>query len=659
MLRSLCPFCEARAFAKVFNPSWQHSRTAATLQKRKPSRMTLSPNVRRGPPPAAIQGAPKAKPKSRNSPFGGMNMTTIPRELENISIRKPASRTERRRAPRFEKNNTTSQSRTGGKDGRDRADPMHALKMQRALTNISYEKRSRVKQTIMERDSFDEFDLLPSVKESIASQALGGMVGVSPTPIQRLALPALLGMEDKKKGKGRKEGGEMQQFLLAAETGSGKTLAYLLPVIDAIKRSEAFEARAAAREDKQNPTTPARPNTTQLFTVAPPPLDSPDPSTARPKALILVPTSELVSQIGNLVKSLSHTIKFRSALLSAAYSGKVIRSRLFSTGGIDIVITTPHLLHSVTESDPNVLSHVTHLVVDEADSLLDRSFAPITSSIIDRCAPSLRQLIFCSATIPRSLDSYMQKRYPAIRRLVTPNLHAVPRRVQLSVVDIEKVPYQGNRDLACAQVVWEIGKEGNEEESREKKIVVFVNEREKTDELARYLRGKGIDAHALSRDSQDRTEDILAGFTGLLPSHSPTAQPKPTSHASMTTAISPADLAHTTTTTFTPDRPSTSRSPSSSPSNPRSSSSPAGRTSLPHTKVLITTDLLSRGIDTLPVKHVILYDVPHTSIDFIHRLGRVGRMGRRGRGVVLVGKGDRRDVVREVREGMFKGMALI
>jgi ATP-dependent RNA helicase MRH4 len=76
-------------------------------------------------------------------------------------------------------------------------------------------------------------------------------------------------------------------------------------------------------------------------------------------------------------------------------------------------------------------------------------------------------------------------------------------------------------------------------------------------------------------------------------------------------------------------------------------------------KVLVTTDIASRGIDTTAAKTVILYTVPHTSIDFIHRLGRVGRMGRRGRGIVLVGRGDRKDVVREVREGMFKGMALI
>jgi ATP-dependent RNA helicase MRH4, mitochondrial len=80
---------------------------------------------------------------------------------------------------------------------------------------------------------------------------------------------------------------------------------------------------------------------------------------------------------------------------------------------------------------------------------------------------------------------------------------------------------------------------------------------------------------------------------------------------------------------------------------------------LANTKVLVTTDLGSRGIDTLSVRHVILYDVPHTTIDFVHRLGRVGRMGRRGRAVVLVGNKDRKDIVREVRDAMFKGQALI
>jgi ATP-dependent RNA helicase MRH4, mitochondrial len=517
---------------------------------------------------------------------------------------------------------------------------MHALKMQRALSNISYEKRGRIKQEIIDRDSFYRFDLLRAVKDSIAPQALGGMTDVKPTPIQRIAIPALLGMQDGVRNrdpaaqdKSRKG---MQQFLLAAETGSGKTLAYVLPVINAIKRAELAEQeledrtatkKAAEKQHRMN----------SMFTVEPPDSKEPDADTARPRAVILLPTSELVEQVGNLIKSLSHTVKYRSALLSSAYTGKMIRSRLFTTAGIDVVVATPHLLHSITESDPNVLSRVTHLVIDEADSLLDRSFAPTTSAIIDRATPSLKQLILCSATIPRSLDKYLQSRFPAIKRLVTPNLHAIPRRVALSVVDIDKIPFQSNRNLACAQVIWDIGKEGasgdDEAGSQERKVLVFVNEREKTAELAQYLRSKGIDATALSRDSEERDQkEILAAFTGIQTPQLPA--PKRYSDSS---AISPADL----------------------PDTASALEVPPPKRGLSNTSVLVTTDISSRGIDTLPVRHVILYDVPHTTIDFIHRLGRVGRLGRRGRGVVLVGRGDRKDVVREVREGMFKGGALI
>jgi len=534
------------------------------------------------------------------------------------------------------------------KPEKEKKDPMKALKMQRALASIPYEKRGRVKQELLERDNFDEFDLLPTIKESITSQALGGLVDVSPTPIQRLAIPALLGMEDGRRRRRKQPVDptakkEMQQFLLAAETGSGKTLAYVLPIIDAIKRAEKVEAEQERIAEAKKQAEEERKRVSQMFELEGPDVDDPHPSTGRPRAIILLPTSELVNQVGALVKSLSHTVKFRSAMISAAFTSTVIRSRLFSPGGIDVVISTPHLLSSITESDPNVLSRVTHLVIDEADSLLDRSFSPITSAIVDRATPSLQQLVLCSATIPRSLDSYLHKRFPEVKRLVTPNLHAIPRRVQLSVVDIDKVPYQGNRDLACAQTIWDIGKEAAEQgDEKEKKIVVFVNEREKTIELAEYLRSKGIDATALSRDSDERKQaEVLASFTGAA---IPSASQKHKKAATDPTEapISPADLPMST-----------------SHYNPHAQTPSPSRRELKATKVLVMTDLGSRGIDTLMVKHVILYDVPHTSIDFIHRLGRVGRMGRRGRGVVLVGRQDRKDIVREVREGMFKGQALI
>lgn len=641
MFRSfLCPYCEIRQLSKVVaGTSWQPSRAAATLQKRMPSRMVLSRDIKKGP---RGEHGKRDDRKSRSSPFGGMNVTAAPRRLEDARNRESAA--EQRRTRRT----STSKGRASFKQ--QSRDPMKALKMQRSLANISYEKRGRIRQAITERDSFEQFELLPIVKESISTQALHGMVDVSPTPIQRIAIPALLGTDEEGKGKRRRRRGDleskkkdMQQFLLAAETGSGKTLAYLLPVVDAIKRAEAEEAASEARDAAQKERQARKQN--RLFDLPDPDVDEPHPSTARPRAIILLPTAELVDQVGGVVKQLGHTVKFRSALLSSNYSGKVIRSRLFTTGGIDIVVTTPHLLSSITESDPNILSRVSHLVVDEADSLLDRGFSPITSAIIDRASPSLQQLILCSATIPRSLDSFLNKRYPDVKRLVTPKLHSIPRRVQLSVVDITKVPYQGNRDLACAQVIWDIGKEGADEgeEGRGKRIVVFVNEREKTTEVADYLKKKGIEAVALSRDSAERdTSEVLAEFTGPIAATASTSRPQKQQQYLPTdqeTAISPSEL---------PMQPSEGY-------NTRRTNS----RHLANIRVLVTTDIASRGIDTTAVKHVILYDVPHTSIDFIHRLGRAGRMNRRGRGIVLVGKNDRRDVVREVREGMFGGKALI
>jgi ATP-dependent RNA helicase MRH4 len=305
-------------------------------------------------------------------------------------------------------------------------------------------------------------------------------------------------------------------------------------------------------------------------------------------------------------------------------SATIIRNSLFNVNGVDVVISTPPLLASIAESNPNILARVTHLICDEADSLFDRSFKPSTTEILERATPSLKQLILCSATIPKYLDKYLADKFPHMQRLVTPNLHAIPRRVQLGVVDVNKDPYHGNKMLACADTIWQIGKSAAEHDPADgkeavhtKRILVFVNEREDTDAVAQYLAKKGIDALAFHRDTDpSRQAKTLASFTG----------------SDTSTALKPSASAE---------------------------NAEVSKRTLANTKVIVTTDLGSRGIDTVSVRHVILYDVPHTTIDFIHRLGRTGRMGRRGRGIVLLGPGDRADVVREVREAMYRGEALI
>ncbi|KAK5664126.1 hypothetical protein OQA88_341 [Cercophora sp. LCS_1] len=508
------------------------------------------------------------------------------------------------------------------KKRRDGKKSFKALNMQRSLATIGYGSRTNLKEKLAQVQSFDQFNLLPVVKEAVSAEVLEGMVDIKPTPVQRLAIPALLGQKiGGKSGKETVVAEGRREFLLAAETGSGKTLAYLLPAIDALKRAEADDEAAVAynkRLEAEKAHHGDKPVSSWIEKF------EPHPNTARPRVVVLVPTAELVDQVGAVAKAISHAARFKARRVSANLDALRIRRNLYNPLGVDLVVATPHLLASIAEADPYVLSRVTHLVIDEADSLLDRSFAPVTTAIVDRAMPTLKQLVLCSATIPRRLDSYMAERFPKITRITTPNLHAIPRRVQLGVIDVSKDPYRNNKLLACADAIYSIGRSAAKhefggdakDEVDVKRIMVFVNERETTQEVADYLVSKGIDAVALHRDTPEhRQSEMLASFT----SSEPLRVPK-----------SAAEEARRGRARY-----------------------------LPNTKVIVATDLASRGIDTLAVRHVVLYDVPHTTIDFIHRLGRAGRMGRRGRGVVLVGKNDRRDVVAEVKESMFMGQALV
>ncbi|KAI1854574.1 hypothetical protein JX266_000692 [Neoarthrinium moseri] len=587
------PWATQRSYA-VARGAWKGGRSSS------PSRMVLSDDVSR---PAAARdgrGRDSEKARRRPGPFGGMNQTEF-----RGRDRSPGA------APRSQ-GSQGGQNRDRGKKDERRT---KAMKMQSSLATVSYGHRTRMKANISDVESFDQFELLPDVKRAVTDEVLKGMTDIKPTPVQRLAIPALLGQYTGRGPKPKANPGR-QEFLLAAETGSGKTLAYLAPAVHALKQAEAADPEIAKYREyfAQQREAMQAPDYTG------PREFEPHPTAARPKVVVLVPSAELVDQIGAVAKSLSHVAKFKSVTLSANKSAAVIERGIYSPGGVDLVVTTPHLLSSIADSDPNILSRVSHLVVDEADSLFDRSFSAVTTAILDRALPSIKQLVLCSATIPKRLDNYMVTQFPDMVRITTPNLHAIPRRVQLGVVDVSKDPYRNNKNLACADAIWSIGKDAARHETSVpgeidvKRIMVFVNEREKTQEVAEYLVSKGIDAVALHRDtSEQRQSEMLGSFT--------TTEP-------MKAAIEVSQV-------------------------------PAGKRSLPNTKVIVATDLASRGIDTLAVRHVILYDVPHTTIDFIHRLGRAGRMGRRGRGVVLVGKDDRRDIVAEVRESMFMGQALI
>lgn len=613
--RNLQPLQHARLYTQIQRERGERHGTSAPRPTRfsrgrdnpRPSRMVLSEDVAR-----TSERSARRKPDA----FDFLNRTEAPRGLERI------------REQREARGSRPATGRDNGKR-RSRDEPFHALKMQSSLHQVPYNNRTAVKRKIEEYDSFDKFPLAEPILRAV-NDALPGLEYRNPTPAQAVAIPALLGLQKAPRAKVKSNKTGPDSFLLAAETGSGKTLAYLLPTLHAIKEEELREkedAEEQAKKAAQEAASQDHDRRTDMF-AAEEPENTKAVDPARPRAIILVPSAELVAQVGAVAKSLSHTVKFRAAPISAKMSATVIRNQLFNPNGVDVVISTPPLLASIAESNPNILARVTHLICDEADSLFDRSFKESTTAILERATPSLKKLVLCSATIPKYLDKYLADKFPDMQRLVTPNLHAIPRRVQMGVVDVNKDPYRGNKMLACADTIWQIGKAKADYDPTEgkepvptKRILVFVNERDDTENVAQYLVKKGIDALAFHRDTDpSRQAKILKSFTSDASSTSAAAE---TEHQAM----------------------------------PKSEA--ASSRTLPNTKVIVTTDLGSRGIDTVSVRHVILYDVPHTTIDFIHRLGRTGRMGRRGRGIVLLGPGDRADVVREVREAMFRGEALI
>lgn len=58
-------------------------------------------------------------------------------------------------------------------------------------------------------------------------------------------------------------------------------------------------------------------------------------------------------------------------------------------------------------------------------------------------------------------------------------------------------------------------------------------------------------------------------------------------------------------------------------------------------RVLVCTDIASRGLDSLSVDHVVQYDFPHSAIDYLHRVGRTARKGAPGRVTNLMTKKDK------------------
>ena len=188
---------------------------------------------------------------------------------------------------------------------------------------------------------FTELGLHADLERSV--KAMGW---AEPTPIQTKAIPVAL------------RGGDV---LGCAQTGSGKTAAFVLPVLNNILS----KPRAGLR------------------------------------ALVIVPTRELAAQVEGCFRDCGRFTQVRVAAVIGGVGYD--RQKKSMSGGASIIVATPGRLLDHLKSGNFKLDGVEHLVLDEADRMLDMGFLPDIRAIISR-VPRDRQTMLFSATLLKKVD---------------------------------------------------------------------------------------------------------------------------------------------------------------------------------------------------------------------------------------------------------------
>jgi len=266
-----------------------------------------------------------------------------------------------------------------------------------------------------------------------------------PFPIQSATLPDSLAGRDVL-GRGR--------------TGSGKTLAFAVPLL----------ARLAAQPAQRRP--------------------------GRPRALILAPTRELVSQIEAAMAPLAKVLGLSTLTIFGGVKpgGQISSLRR----GVDVVLACPGRLEDHLRSGHVDLGSVEITVLDEADHMADLGFLPGVKRLMDQ-TPKRGQRMLFSATLDRGVD-VLVKRY-----LTNPVTHSV---------DSEQSPITN-----MTHHVLHVGKDSRipvlvDLTSAPGRTVVFTRTKHGAKNLARQLNQKGVPAIELHGNlSQNARTRNMAAFS--------------------------------------------------------------------------------------------------------------------------------------------------
>ena len=349
--------------------------------------------------------------------------------------------------------------------------------------------------------TFDDFNFDASLLEGLYSMGYK-----SPTPIQEQAIPVILDNKD---------------LIACAQTGTGKTAAYLLPIIDHI-------------------------------------LHAP---TRHLNTLIIAPTRELVLQIDQQIDGMGYFCSVGSIAIYGGNDGMTWEKQKHALReGVDIVCATPGRLMALLQNGDINFEHLQHLILDEADRMLDMGFFDDIQAIIGYL-PKKRQTILFSATMP-----------PKMRQLAT-QISNNPEQINIAI----SKPAAGI--VQQAYVVFDSQKEAllktilkNEDYQS---VIIFSSTKDNVKLLEKSLKRSETSIKAFHSDlEQAEREEIMREFKGK------------------------------------------------------------------RLRILIGTDILSRGIDVEGISMVLNYDAPPDPEDYIHRIGRTARASKAGVAITFINQRD-------------------
>ena len=222
-----------------------------------------------------------------------------------------------------------------------------------------------------------------------------------------------------------------------------------------------------------------------------------------PQAIILAPTRELVQQIVGELQKLAFE---RDVVICGIYGGEPIERQLrVLSRGVDIIVGTPGRVLDHIERRTLFMGEIFHVVLDEADRMLDIGFRPDIERIL-KTVPSPHQTLLLSATISDDVRK-LSERY--MYQAVSVNLS----RDELSVESIQQFYISVNHDRKVELLVHLL------KNDRPRQCIVFTRTKRGADRLADRLRRVVPGVAAIHGDLPQSARDrVMRGFrTGVVP----------------------------------------------------------------------------------------------------------------------------------------------